>query len=95
MLVALIAALAMSLTMWILARHEAEASVPRVFAIAFVVALVTGISSIFIGIYALIVGFFLAAWGVQRFCYLRWPHAFVVATVFIAVQVGAALLLRR
>lgn len=95
MLISLIAALAMSLTMWIIARHEADASVPRVFVIAFAVAIVTAISSIFIGIFALIVGFFLAAWGVQRFCYLRWPHALVVAAVFVGVQVGAALLLRR
>jgi len=95
MLVALLSALAMSLTMWMIARHEADASLPRVFLIAFVVALVTGLSSIFLGIFALILGFGLAAWAVRQFCYLRWPHACVVAAVFIVVQVGASLLLRR
>lgn len=95
MLVSILAALAMSLTMWIIARHEADASIPRTFLIAFGVSVVTAVCSIFIGIFALLVGFFLAAWAVRQFCYLRWPHAFVVATVFVLVQFGGALLLRR
>jgi hypothetical protein len=95
MLTALVAALAMSLTMWIIARHEADASLPRTFLIAFGVAIVTAISSLFIGIFALLVGFALAAWAVRQFCYLRWPHAFVVATVFVSVQIGFAVLFRR
>jgi hypothetical protein len=95
MLAALISALAMSATMWMIARHEADASLPRVFLIAFVVALITGLSSLFLGIFALVLGFGLAAWAVRQFCYLRWPHACVVGTVFLVVQVGASLLLRR
>jgi len=95
MIASLIAALAMSLTMWIIARHEADASIPRTFLIAFGVAIVTAVCSIFIGIFALLVGFLLAAWAVRQFCYLQWPHAFVVATVFVLVQYGGALLLRH
>ncbi|MCP5531909.1 MAG: hypothetical protein H7A49_00465 [Akkermansiaceae bacterium] len=90
MLVALIAAAAMSLTMWAIARHEADASMVRTFLIAFGVAVVTAISSIFLGIFALAIGFLLAAWAVRQFCYLRWPHAFVVAAVFVAVQFGGS-----
>ncbi len=92
MLVALIASLAMSLTMWIIARHEADASIARTFMIAFGVAVITAICSWFMGPFALLVGFLLAAWAVRQFCYLRWPHAFVVAGVFVAVQVGGILL---
>lgn len=93
MLIALVSALAMSLTMWAIARHEADASLARTFLIAFGVAVVTAVSSLFIGPLALLVGFALAAWAVRQFCYLRWPHAFVVAAVFVAVQFGGALLL--
>lgn len=94
MLPSLLAAGAMSFTMWLIARHEADTSLLRTFLIAFCVAIITGISSMFLGIFALLVGFALAAWGVYQFCYLRWPHALVVATVFIAVQFGSGILLR-
>lgn len=92
MLIALIGSVAMSLTMWIIARHEADASIARTFMIAFGVAVITAICSWFIGPFALGVGFVLAALAVRQFCYLRWPHAFVVAGVFLAVQVGGALI---
>ena len=93
MLFAFVAALAMSLTMWAIARHEADASIARTFMIAFGVAVVTTLCGLLIGPFALLVGFFLAAWAVRQFCYLRWPHAFVVAAVFVVVQFGGALLL--
>ena len=95
MLASLLAAAAMSLTMWIIARHEAETELWRTFLIAFGVAIITGLSSFFIGIFALLLGFALATWAVRQFCYLRLPHALITATVFIVVQFGVAIVLRR
>ena len=95
MLASLLAAAAMSLTMWIIARHEAETQLWRTFLIAFGVAIVTGLSSLFLGILALVVGFALATWAVRQFCYLRLPHALITATVFIVVQYGTAIVLSR
>ncbi|MCW1883440.1 hypothetical protein OKA04_01785 [Luteolibacter flavescens] len=91
MISALISALVMSFTMWLIARHEADTSLVRTFLIAFGVTIITAFSSYFLGILALLVGFGLAAWAVRQFCYLRWPHAFIVATVFIVVRFGTAI----
>lgn len=95
MLASLLAAAAMSVTMWVIARHEAETQLWRTFLIAFGVAIITGISSLFLGILALAVGFALATWAVRQFCYLRMPHALITASVFIVVQYGSAILLSR
>ncbi|MEM9237745.1 MAG: hypothetical protein AAGB14_13285 [Verrucomicrobiota bacterium] len=95
MLGSLISAAAMSLTMYLIARHEAEMSLPITFLIAFGVSFTTAILSIFLGPLALIVGFAGAAWATHQFCYLRWPHAFITASVFVVVQFGLALVFSR
>lgn len=94
MIAALISALVMSFTMWLIARHEAETSVVISFLIAFGVSILTLVTSIFIGPLALLVGFGTATWAVHQFCYLRWHHALVVAAVWLLTQFGLGMLLR-
>lgn len=95
MLASLISAVVMSLTMWFIARHEADMSVVRTFLIAFGVSILTFVCAIFLGPLALLVGFGAATWAVRQFCYLRWHHALVVAAVWLLSQFGLGLLFAR
>lgn len=73
MLGIIITAALLSLIMFLVARHEADYSFPKVLLISLGVGIVNFALSLGVGsLIALIVTLGLLVWALHQFCYLRW-----------------------
>lgn len=87
MLSIIVNSLVLCAAMYLIARHEAEISLPIVLMITVGVSIVGAILSMFIGPLGFLVSMALLAWAVHQFCYLSWPKASLVAVIYLVTNV--------
>ena len=73
--------------MFVVGRHEADASLPKGLMIAAGVSVTMAILSIFLGFLALPIGFALVMWAVHQFCYLGWGKSAAVAGIYFVTMI--------
>jgi hypothetical protein len=85
----IISALILCTVIFLIARHEAEISLPVILMItvgvSFVGALLGVILSPLVG---LVVSLGLLTWALYRFCYLPWPKAGIVTVIYLITNIG-------
>jgi hypothetical protein len=88
----IISALILCAVLYLVARNEAEISLPVVLMITAGVSIV---SLILNNVHPLasLLSLFLLAWSIQRFCYLRWSKAALVTGIYFCANVGVALVI--
>ncbi len=92
MLGLLVSAAVLCLIMFVVARHEADYSFPKVILISFCLGLCNFVLSLAVGPWiALVIVVGLTVWALHQFCYLRWGMAGIVTAIYIAVQILLAL----
>ncbi len=89
-----ISALVLCAATYLIARHEAEISLPVILMICVGVNIIGGFLGIMIGPFALLVTVVLLAWALQKFCYLPWSKAFAVTGIYLVTNVLLAFGLR-
>ena len=93
MLGILISAASLCIIMYLVARHEADYSLPKVILIAAGLAIINFILSVAIGqLISLPIMLGLTVWALHQFCYLRWSMAAVVTGIYIVVQIALGML---
>jgi hypothetical protein len=83
----ILSSLILCVAMYLVARHEAEISLPITLMISVGVSVIAGILSIFIGPLALLVALGLLVWSLNKFCYLRWSKAAVVTGIYLVTNI--------
>lgn len=89
-----ISILTIALALWLVARHDAEIDIKVIALIAVIVGVVGGILSMVIGVISLPIMLIGLGWSLVRFCNVNIPQAAIVSGIWLAVQIGLALLLR-
>ena len=83
-------ALVLCITLYLVARHEAEISLPVILMItagvSFASLLLTLVHPL-----ASLLSIFLLAWAIQRFCYVRWSKAWTVTGIYFCANLGLAI----
>ena len=87
MLQIILSALILCISMYLIARHEAEISLPVILMITVGVTVVGAILGMMIGPLALLVCLALLAWALHRFCYLSWPKASIVTAIYLVSNI--------
>jgi hypothetical protein len=90
----IISTLVLCAAMYLIARHEAEISLPVILMICVGVNVIGGLLGLMIGPFALLVTIALLAWSLQKFCYLGWSKAFTVTGIYLVTNVLLAFGLR-
>lgn len=90
----IISTLVLCAAMYLVARNEAEISLPIVLMICVGVNVVGGLLGFMIGPFALIASVVLLAWALNKFCYIRWSKAFMVTGVYLLTNILLAFGLR-
>ena len=92
----IISSLVVCLALFLIARHEAEISLPVILMISVGVSVVSMLLSLAIGPFAFLVALIILAFAIRRFCYIGWPKAIAVTGVYaitnIALAVGTVML---
>jgi len=83
----ILSAVILCAAMYLVARHEAEISLPITLMISVGVSVIAGILSIFIGPLALLVAIGLLIWSLNKFCYLRWSSAAIVTGIYLVSNI--------
>ena len=83
--------------MWVIGRHEAEMSLPIALMIAAGVSAVMWVTSAFLGLLALLIGFALGMWAIHQFCYLGWGKSAAVTAIWFAglIAINMVILMMR
>ena len=82
------------LIMYIVARHEADYSLPKVILISVGLAACNLVLSLTIGaLLALPILVGLTVWALHQFCYLRWGMASIITGIYIVCQIVVGILL--
>ncbi len=79
--------------LWLVARHEAELSFPRILLLSVGITVLSLLLSLAIGAFALPLIIAATAYGLVRFCYVTWTQAWIVTGIYLATQIGLSLLL--
>ena len=87
MAVIAISTLVLCVVLFLVARKEAEISLPMILMIA-AGANIAGLLLSLAHPLAPLLSLVLLAWAIQRFCYVRWSKAWIVTGVYLAVRVG-------
>jgi hypothetical protein len=85
--------LVLMVTLWAVARHNAEYSYPTLLLISIGLAIVGIVLSFLIGLFAVIPLFGLMLWVLMRFCYVTLTQALIVTAIFIAFKIALAIVL--
>ncbi|MGL5017530.1 MAG: hypothetical protein ACRDBP_05315 [Luteolibacter sp.] len=83
----IISALILCASLYLIARHEAEISLPVVLMITVGVSVISVLLSLFIGPFAFLVALVILAFAIQRFCYVGWPKAFAVTGIYAVTNI--------
>lgn len=83
----IVSAVVLCAAMYLVARHEAEISLPITLMISVGVSVIAGILSLFIGPLALLVAIGLLMWSLNKFCYLRWSSAAIVTGIYLVSNI--------
>lgn len=93
-----ISSFVLCVALFLIARHEAEISLPIILMITVGVSLISILLSLAIGPFAFLVALFILAYAIRRFCYISWPKAWAVTGVYavtnIALAIGTVMLKR-
>jgi len=93
-----ISSFVLCIALYLIARHEAEISLPVILMITIGVSVISMLLSIAIGPFAFLVALFILGYAVRRFCYISWPKAWAVTGVYavtnITLAVGTVMLRR-
>lgn len=93
-----ISSLVLCVALYLIARHEAEISLPVILMITAGVSILSILLSLAIGPFAFLVALLVLAYAIRRFCYIGWPKAWAVTSVYavtnIALAVGHVMLRR-
>jgi hypothetical protein len=93
-----ISSFVLCIALYLIARHEAEISLPVILIITLCVGMISLLLSLAIGPFAFLVSLFVLAYAIQRFCYIGWPKAWAVTGVYAVTNISLALvhvMLRR
>lgn len=97
MLGILFSALVLMGVLYLVARNDAEISLPRMLLVSLGITVVALVSSP-LGLLSLPIILVASAWILVRFCYVSWKQAWIVTFIYLVVQialgVGWALLTR-
>lgn len=88
MITAAISAFFLCVILFLVARHEADYSLPKVIIISLGLTLVNMVFSIAAGLWVFPVVLFTTAWCVQKFCYLEWGKASIVSALYVLCMLG-------
>lgn len=90
-----ISTLLLCVIMFLVARHEADYSLPKVLMISAGISISSLLLTLALGLLAipLIIG--LTIWALHEFCYLRWSRAAIVTGIYIVCQIGLSMALSR
>ncbi|HWB05378.1 MAG TPA: hypothetical protein VG796_20255 [Verrucomicrobiales bacterium] len=94
MLGLLISAGLLCLSMYLVARNEAEINFAIVLLICLGVTVLNFLIARPLGYFSIPVIFAALAWALHQFCTLRWSKAILVTAVYVVVSTAFALLLR-
>ncbi len=83
-----------AISLWLVARHDAEINLHIIALIAVVVGVGGGVLSAFIGIMSLPIILIVLAVALIRFCYTSIPQASIVCVIWLVVQIAWSMLLR-
>jgi hypothetical protein len=78
------------LSLYLIARHEAEISLPVVLMIAVGVSVISLLLSLAIGPFAFLVALVVLAFAIRRFCYIGWPKAIAVTGIYAVTNIALA-----
>ena len=84
-------ALALAGLLHIFAKHEADYELGKIALVVGGLTILQIIMNFTLGILGLPVIFGATAWAVHQFCYVEWPKSFIVAALYIVVQVLIAI----
>lgn len=85
-------------SLYLIARHEAEISLPIILMITVGASLTGLLASIAIGPFAFLVVLGALAWAIQRFCFVRWSKAWIVTGIYGVSNIAlatASIMLRK
>jgi hypothetical protein len=93
-----ISSFVLCVALYLIARHEAEISLPVILMITVGVSIVSILLSLAIGPFAFLVALVILAFAIRRFCYIGWPKAIAVTGVYAVTNIAlavASLMLRK
>ena len=82
-----ISAAILAATLHIVARHDADVTIPKMILIAFGVSISMMLLGNVIGIFAIPIVLAALGWALVRFCYISIPQAAIVCGVWLVAQV--------
>ena len=85
-----ISSFVLCIALYLIARHEAEISLPVILMITVGVSIITLLLSLAIGPFAFLVALFILAYAIRRFCYIGWPKACAVTGVYAVTNIALA-----
>ena len=88
-----LSAIILCVTMYLVARHEAEYSLPIVLMVSAGLAVCNIFLAALLGVFALPLMIALMMWALHQFCYLRWKTAAIVTAIYIVCQIVLAFVL--
>jgi hypothetical protein len=89
MLQIIISALILCTVIFLIARHEAEISLPVILMITVGVSVVGAVLGVILSpLVGLVVSLGLLTWALYRFCYLPWPKAGIVTVIYLITNIG-------
>lgn len=92
MLEIIISAVILCAVIYLIARHEAEISLPIILIITVGVSMAGAVLSLLLGPWiGLLLTLALLSWALYRFCYLPWPKAVIVTVVYLITNIGLSL----
>lgn len=85
-----ISSLALCIALYLIARHEAEISLPIILMITVGVSFISALLSWVIGPFAFIVALCILTFALHRFCYIGWSKAMAVSGVYGVTNIALA-----
>ena len=84
----LITSALLSTIMYLVAKHEADYSLPKVIIMTVGISICSLLATALAGPWvALIITLGVTVWALHQFCYLRWKMAWLITGIFIITQV--------
>ncbi len=85
-----ISSLVLCLALYLIARHEAEISLPVILMITVGISLISILLSLAIGPFAFLIALAILTLALHRFCYIGWPKAIAVTGVYAITNIALA-----
>ncbi len=86
----IVSALILCAALYLVARHEAEISLPLILMIVVGVSVAAALLSLAHPL-APLLSLVLLAWAIQRFCYVGWSKAWIVTGIYLVTNLTLAI----